>query len=237
MKSLCLLVLLGGTAAAQPGATDPPPQPYPAPQPQPPPQTYPAPQTYPPPQTYPAPQPYPPPQPYARPQYAQPQPPPQHPAPGGSRATFMSTTEKRWDVRIDTNAVCTTPCSMYVEPGRFVTMHSQDLRPTKLSVGYIPPGDFIVNAKPRSEGAFATAVTFTSLGGAAVVTGISLTAVGCNTDNRVMCRAGIITGLAGGGALAVFIPMIGRAMPRASIGPATGQPYVNGQTAGLAGSF
>jgi hypothetical protein len=228
MKSLCLLVLLCGTAAAQPGATDPPPQ------------TYPPPPTYPPPQTYPAPQPQPQPQPYGQPPpnggYAQPSPPHQA-TPGGSRTTFMSTSEKRWDIRIEGNAVCTTPCSLYVEAGRYVTMHSQDMRPTKLSVGYIPSGDIMVQAKPRSEGTFATAVTFTSLGGAAVITGITLASVGCNTDNRMMCRAGFITGVAGGAALAVFIPMISQSLPRATIGPATGQPYVNGQTAGLAGSF
>lgn len=220
MRSVYLVVLMCGTAAAQPGA-DPV---YPAPQPdQPQPQTYPPPQ--PPPQTYSAPAPY-----------AQPAPPHQT-APGGSRTTFVSTTEKRWDVRIDSNAVCTTPCSLYVEPGRFVTMHSQDLRPQKLSVGFIPPGDIMVHAKPRSDGAFATAVTFTSLGGAALVTGITLTAVGCSTDNRAMCTAGLITGITGGVATAVFIPMIKRSLSRAIVMPAHAQPYVNGQTAGLTGSF
>jgi hypothetical protein len=217
MRSACLFVLcLGGTAAAQPGAdSPPPPQPYPY--------------------NAPAPQPYEQPAPTEMP-YAQPSAPHQ-PVGGGANTTFVSTTEKRWDVRVDQNAVCTTPCSLYVEPGRFVTMHTQDRHPQKVSVGYIPPGDFVVNAKPRSDGAFATAVTFTSLGGAAVVTGITLTAVGCNTDNSVMCRAGIITGVAGGLALVTFIPMIKRSLPKASIGPATGQPYVNGQTAGLAGTF
>jgi hypothetical protein len=209
MRSVYLVVMMCGTAAAQPGADSP---------------VYPAPQPYPQPQpVYPAPQPY-----------AQPAP---QPAPGGARTTFVSTTEKRWDVRVDDGAVCTTPCSIYVEPHRFVTLHSHDIRPQKLRVGYLPPGEHVVNAKPRSDGAFATAITFTSLGGAAAVTGITLAAVGCNTDNDAMCRAGLITGLAGGVALAVFIPMIGRALPRATIGWARTQPYVNGHTTGLVGSF
>lgn len=207
MKSACVLMLLCGTAVAQPGPDAPPPPDGPA-----------APAYEPPPDGY-----------------AQPSPMP--PAQGGARTTFVSTTEKRWDVRIDQNAVCTTPCSLYVEPGRYVTMHSQDPHPQKLRVGYIPPGDFLVNAKPRSDGAFATAVTFTSLGGAALVTGITLTAVGCNTDNSGMCRAGVVTGLAGAVTLGVFIPMIKRSLPKATIGPANGTPYVNGQTAGLAGTF
>jgi hypothetical protein len=170
--------------------------------------------------------------PYAEPS-AQPQ-----PMPGGGRATFVSTTEKRWDVRIEGNAVCTTPCALYVEPGRFVTMHSQDRHPQKLSVGLLPPGDHMVNAKARSEGAFATGVTFTSLGGAAVITGITLTSIGCFVpDRRGMCTAGLITGIAGAIVTAGSIGMIKRSLPKATIGPATGQPYVNGQTAGLVGSF
>ena len=34
--------------------------------------------------------------------------------PGATRAMFLSTGETRWDVRIDNNAVCTTPCAVVV---------------------------------------------------------------------------------------------------------------------------
>lgn len=234
MRLACLfLVLCGGTALAQPGPDAPPaPQPYPynAPTPAPAP---PAPQ----PDQYPPSMPYEnAPMPPPHPGYAEPSA-PREPIAGGTRTTFVSTTETRWDVRIDQNAVCTTPCSLYVEPGRFITMHTQHRHPQKVSVGYLPPGDFVVNAKPRSEGAFATGITFTTLSGAAVITGITLTAVGCNTDNGAMCKAGVITGVAGGLGLITFIPMIKRSLPKAMVGPATGQPYVNGQTAGIAGTF
>jgi hypothetical protein len=188
---------------------------------------------------YPEPQPPPPYQPQygppVAPAYAQPSPAPQQPIAGGARTSFVSTSEKRWDVRIDNNAVCTTPCALYVEPGRFVTMHMQDVPRSKLSVGYIPPGDFVVTAKPRSEGAFATGVTFTSLGGAAVVTGITLTAVGCSTDRHGMCTAGLITGLAGAATTAFSINLIRNSLPKAAIGPA--QPYVGANQVGVAGSF
>jgi hypothetical protein len=210
-----LFCLLSSTAYAQPGAQDP----YaPPPQPELPQQPYgPAPVD-----------------PNA---YAQPSMPPQQPQPGGARATFVSTTEKRWDVRLDQNAVCTTPCSLYVEPGRFVTLHMQDIPRSKLSVGYIPPGDFVVSAKPRSEGAFATGVTFTSLGGMAAVTGITLTAVGYGTDNAGMRTAGLITGIAGLVVTAGSIRLIQSSLPTASIGPARGQPYISNQSVGLAGKF
>ena len=210
---LFVIVVLCETAAAQPGA-DPSPQPYSSP---------------------PQPDPYGQPQPYDQPQ---PQPYPQQPQPQqGSRATFVSTAEKRWDVRIDNNAICTTPCSMFIEPLRFVTLHSHDPRPTKLSVGYLPGGDVLVNAKPRSDGAFATGVTFTSLGGAAAITGITLTAVGCSTDRSGMCRAGIITGVAGLAVTAGSISLIKRSLPSVQVGPANGTPYVTGTEVGLAGSF
>jgi len=221
MKSVCLAACgflgLATTAAAQPGAT-------PAGPPQPQPQPYPE----------PAPPPY---GPQANPAYAQPSPPVAQPIPGGSRATFVSTSEKRWDVRLDSNAVCTTPCAIYVEPGKFVTLHMQDLPRSKLSIGYIPPGDFVVTAKPRADGAFAAGVTFTSLGGMAAITGITLTAVGCSTDRPTMCKAGLITGIVGLAVTAGSIGMIKRSLPTATIGPARGQPYATANQVGVAGSF
>jgi len=166
--SLIVLGVLVAPAVAQPGQTpaDPYPQPLPDPQPSP----------------YPQPPPY------------QPPPPDARPMPPGTRATFVSTGETRWDVRLDSNAVCTTPCAVVIEPLRFVTLHSQDRSPSHLAVGYLPPGDVLVQAKPRAQGAFAVGVTFTSLSGMGLATGITLTAVGCATDRSTMCQAGLITG-------------------------------------------
>jgi hypothetical protein len=204
-------------AAAQPGQvydpnapTAPPPLP-PAPAP--------APQVYAPPQPQPYPQPY----------------PNEAPPPNATRATFVSTGETRWDIRLDGNAVCTTPCSIFVEPLRFVTLHSQDHAPTKLKVGYLPTGDVQVAAQPRAQGAFAAGVTFTALTGMGVVTGITLTAVGCSTDREGMCNAGLITGVASGVGLYLSINLIRRSLPRVHVGRA--QPYVAGNPVGLAGAF
>jgi len=213
MKTACLVACVtfgaASTAFAQPGATPPVgPPPYTQPTPAPPPD----------------------------PGFAQPSPTPQ-PAPGGSRTTFVSSGETRWDVRLDDNAVCTTPCSIYVEPGRFVTLHTQERHPSKLAVGYIPPGDFVVTARPRAQGMFATGVTFTALGGMAAVTGITLTAVGCSTDRSGMCKAGLITGVAGLLVTAGSIKLIKASLPTASIGPARAQPYATGNQVGLAGTF
>lgn len=211
--SLLALAALGSTALAQPGQIyDPnaPAAPPPAP---------PAPEAYQPP----------PPQP-------QPQPPPQYqPSPDSTHATFLSTAETRWDVRIDGNAVCTTPCSLYIAPLRFVTLHSQDRAPTKLSVGYMPQGDVLVRAQPRAQGAFAAGITFTSLSGIGLATGITLTAVGCSTDRDRMCNAGIITGVASAVGLYLSINLIRSSLPRVHLERT--QPYATGNTVGLVRRF
>ena len=174
--------------------------------------------------------------------YAEPSPPveaqppqPQAPPPGSTRATFVSTSQVRWDVRIDDNAVCTTPCSIMVEPVRFVTLHSHDLRSERVNVGYMPPGDVLVQAKPRSQGAFAAGVTFTALTGMGLATGITLTAVGCSTDRSGMCNAGLITGVASGLGLYLSIDLIRKSLPRVQMGPA--RPYATGSSIGVAGTF
>jgi hypothetical protein len=166
-----------------------------------------------------------------------PPPPPMPPPlpPHATRAAFMSTGEIRFDVRIDGNAACTTPCALILEPLRFVTLHSQERSSSKLSVGYMPPGDVLVKATPRAEGAFVTGVTFTALSGMAVVTGITLTAVGCATERRGMCTAGLITGSAGGLGLYLSIELLLRSLPKLSVGAAS--PYVAGNSVGLAGRF
>jgi hypothetical protein len=245
-KSLCWIVLglLAAPAAAQPGqppsGSQPPPYPEP-PQQQPygqpmPPQG----QPMPPPQQ-PYGQPMPPQQPYGQPMppqepYGQPMP-PRQPPPGATRATFVSTGEARWDVRLDNNAVCSTPCSLIIDPMRFVSMYSQERSPSRLAVGHLPPGEVLVQAKPRAEGAFAAGVTFTTFSGMGLVTGITLTAVGAATDRSTMYKAGLITGGASAIALYLSIDLLRSSLPRVSVGPAQAAPYAAGNTVGLAGTF
>ena len=178
-------------------------------------------------------QPYPQPPPYQPPQ----QPMPPEPPPGTTRATFVSTGEARWDVRVDNNAVCTTPCALVIDPLRFVTLHSQERSPSHLAVGYLPAGDVLVQAQPRAQGAFAVGVTFTTLSGMGLATGITLTAVGCATDRSTMCTAGLITGGASALGLYLSIDLLLRSLPRVNIGPAQALPYAAGNTVGLAGRF
>lgn len=162
--------------------------------------------------------------------------PPELPA-GATRATIVSTGETQWDVRLDNNAVCTTPCTVVVEPLRYVTLYSQERTPSRLELGYLAAGDVLVQAKPRAQGAFAAGVTFTSLTGMGLATGITLTAVGCATDRSTMCKAGLITGVASGLGLYLSIDLLLSSLPRVQIGPAQAAPYATGNTLGLAGRF
>jgi hypothetical protein len=233
-KLTCWIVLglLAAPAAAQPGQPPSGSQP-PYPEPAPPQQPYGQPMP-------PDGQPMPPQQPYGQPMpqppYGQPMP-PQQPPPGATRATFVSTGEARWDVRLDNNAVCSTPCSLIIDPMRFVSMYSQERRPSRLTVGHLPPGDVLVQAKPRAEGAFAAGVTFTTFSGMGLVTGITLTAVGYGTDRSTMYKAGLITGGASAVALYLSIDLLRSSLPRVSVGPARAAPYAAGNTVGLAGRF
>jgi hypothetical protein len=159
----------------------------------------------------------------------------EQPPPGSSHATFISTTAVGWDVTLDDQLVCATPCSVWVPPLHFVALHSHEADPVRLDVGYMPAGDVLVRAKPLSSGAYAAGITFVTLSSMGLVTGVTLTAVGCATNNDGMCKGGIITGVAGALGLYGSILLMRHALPKAHIGPAT--PYVSGTQVGLAGQF
>ncbi len=150
--------------------------------------------------------------------------------PGSAHATFASTTALRWEVILDQGVVCVTPCALWVPPLEFVTLRIEGRNSQELDVGYLPAGELMVSAEPRREGEFAAGVTFTTLSSMALVTGITLTAVGCSTNHGTMCNAGLITGGAGLLGLAPSIWLINDGLPRARIGAA-------GPMAGIAGRF
>ncbi len=220
LVSTIVTVCAASTAWAQPGASDPyiPPQPAP-------PESAGAPVPQPQPALQPEPQPEQPGQPMQ----------PMQPPPGSTQATFVSTTQQPWEVLLDRQPACQTPCSIYVPPMRFVTLRSFERSPVLLQVGYLPQSSVIVEGKPLENGKYAAGITFTALSGMALVTGVTLTAVGCATDRDGMCTAGLITGGVGGLGLYLSIQLMRSAVPTARVLP--GQPYVSGNTVGLAGRF
>lgn len=146
------------------------------------------------------------------------QPPPPPPPPQAPTAEFVSTGAMQWEVLVDRQPACATPCALAVPPGRWVSMRTLERRPVRVEVGMLGREPVVVSAKPLHGGAYATGITFTSLGGAAVVTGIVFTAVGCSSDDREgMCTAGLITGGVGVAVTIGSIWLMTRAVPRVRI--------------------
>ncbi len=174
--------------------------------------------------------------------YEQPQPPMQPPpaqvlptqgAP--ARATFMSTGNQQWNVWVDQQLMCTTPCTLGLTTAQFVALKTQDDEPIRLDVGNIPPGDVVVRGKPLQTGLYATGITFTALSGAALATGITLFTVGAATGRDGLRNAGLWTGIPGAVGLYGSIYLMRKALPKVSVGPAT--PYATAGQVGLAGQF
>src|SRR5262245_28342301 len=66
---------------------------------------------------------------------AAPEAPPAPPAPEGpapTRASFVSTGFEQWDVMVDGQAVCATPCTGPLFPTQLVVLQSQERRPVLL---------------------------------------------------------------------------------------------------------
>ena len=158
---------------------------------------------------------------------------PQGPPPGSTQATFVSTSSEGWEVLLDRQPACATPCSLYVPPMRYVTLRSRDR--VLLDVGYLPAGSVVVRGKPLSQGAYAGGIVGTTFAGMGLVAGITLTAVGWGTGRDGMRTAGIITTVPSAVGLYLSIKLMQRAAPRADVLPGT--PYVGGNTVGLAGTF
>lgn len=163
--------------------------------------------------------------------------------PGTVRVDFVSASaDQRWDVYIDDHAACTTPCSGWVDPSRPVALRTREDRPQKLSVARLVTGagPLQVAAQPRKDGQFVTAVTFTSLGGLAAITGITLLGVGCASDDRAgMCRAGGITLAAGIPVTLVSIWLLVKSFPSVRVRPLFGNdgPILSVTPLGIAGAF
>jgi len=158
----------------------------------------------------------------------------------GMETEFVSATAMPWEVMVDQQSACWTPCKLVLDGPHWVTMRSRDRRPIRLEVGELGRAPAAVTAHDLKTGAYATGITFTALGGAALVTGITLTAVGCSQDRSGMCTAGLVTGAAGGIVTAGGIWLMRSALPRYQVrmlerhGLAL---FTSGNGGGVAGRF
>src|SRR5262245_5356945 len=85
--------------------------------------------------------------------------------PAPTRATIVSTGPRQWDVIIDDQYVCSTPCSGPMFPLQLMVLQSRERRPVIVEVGRLPPGDLIVSAKPHQSARYAGGIVATTLGG------------------------------------------------------------------------
>jgi hypothetical protein len=148
--------------------------------------------------------------------------------PRPAEADFQSTGQRQWEVLVDQQPACVTPCRLTVQPGRWLSMRTLERRPVRVEVGMLD-GPALVQAKPLAGGAHTTGIVFTALGGTAFVTGVALGSVGCFSDDREgLCTAGLITGGVGAVVTAGSIWLMKRSVPRV---------YVHRRTVGIAGNF
>ena len=124
--------------------------------------------------------------------------------PGTVRVDFQSAAaNKRWDVYIDDAVVCTTPCTKWMDPARPVFMRTREEGgmfgfgggSDKVKVGRVGNGSsnaWKIDAHGTSSGKLVTGITFTALGGTAILAGAALASLGCSReDEEAKCDGGL----------------------------------------------
>jgi len=149
--------------------------------------------------------------------------------PGTVKTDFVSASANgRWDVYIDDQVACTTPCTKFVDPNRPVLLRSRDdgmmfMGPDKIQLSSLGDnaaagGALQLQAYPTSRGELVTGITLTSFGGMGVISGIGLMGVGCGDGlSNGMCYGGLITFAISGLLTAGSIWLLLDSMPKAEI--------------------
>jgi hypothetical protein len=149
--------------------------------------------------------------------------------------------QARWDVYVNDQATCTTPCNWWVDPNRPVVMRTRDfpdqVQLERLDASQAP---LQITAVPTAMGEQAAGITFTTLGGLGAAAGITLGSIGCFGNHPGMCTAGIITFLPTAVLTAASIWIILDAQPRAVVQPLFGDETIAGlhlSPTGVSGTF
>ena len=152
--------------------------------------------------------------------------------PGTVKVDFVSANPaSRWDVYADDKVICTTPCEQWVSAERPLMLRAREeafmAAPDHVQVanllGHEGEGRVQLQAHPTARGQLAGGIVATAFSGMAVITGITLSSVGCLAgDGRGFCTAGLITLGVGLPALAGSIWLITDSMPKADVVPFDG---------------
>jgi len=156
--------------------------------------------------------------------------------PGTVKVDFVSgDASSRWDVYADDVVICTTPCEKYVSAERPIMLRAREEpffgSPDKVRVvnllGHAGEGRLQLQAHATNRGKLSTGIVFTTFTGMGVITGLTLTGVGCSSSDDHfggMCTPGIITMAVSLPLLAGSIWLILDSMPRAEVVPNDGGP-------------
>lgn len=107
--------------------------------------------------------------------------------PGTVPVDFVSTSETlRWDIYINDNAACTTPCSKFVDPSRPIVLRSREDKSQQLTVEHVLTGvgPVQIAGQPRQQGKFVTGISFLGLGGGGVFIGGMLALAGAMAGSQ-----------------------------------------------------
>jgi hypothetical protein len=129
-----------------------------------------------------------------------------------------------WDLHSGGSLVCTTPCTQWLGAGQGVMLRARDgdrLFLPDLGIEAMESRHALLVAEGTCHGKQVNGIVFTTLGGMAMVTGLTFTAVGCSDLERRagMCSAGLITGGVAIPLTAVAIWMIVDSLPKAHVVP------------------
>ena len=152
------------------------------------------------------------------------------PRPGGLRIAVVSPDAYGWDVLFDDGGGCSTPCTVSVQPIRPVLLRahpdSYARRPDEVFLphlmAYADSGAIQIEPHRTAKGELATGITFTTLGGMAAITGLTLFSVGClGQSSDGLCRAGAVTlgigSLVTAGAIWLIVDSLPQAVIRAGL--------------------
>jgi hypothetical protein len=135
----------------------------------------------------------------------------------------VSDDRRPWTVLSGDTQLCYTPCTQRLASGQDLALRSghSELYLPDLGPDAILAQRAVVLAEPLSHGERVNGVVWTTFGSIGLVTGITLTAVGCsNTDARGgICTAGLITGGASALLTAAAIWMLVDALPKVHVLP------------------
>jgi hypothetical protein len=145
---------------------------------------------------------------------------------GTMKVDFVAgTADRTWEVMLNDNFVCSTPCTYWVRPESALMMRAfkgKDVKGGAVSFPDLKPyaaeTSLEIRAHPRSNGKLVTGITFTSIGGLAFTTGVVLASAKCSSSGAT-CRGGIITALLGGAVAAGGIWLMLDSRPRAEVLP------------------